>query len=134
MKYIIHEEQVKAVELPGRSLRWLVTPEMNLSEHFSMNTVAIKPGDTVKPAHAHPKTEEVIYVAGGKGKAYIDGKVYELNEGTTVIFKPGMVHMLTNDGDQVMKVVCFFTPPATLADYTFYEEIEFPFTENLKEI
>jgi len=34
--------------------------------------------------------------------------------------------MLRNSGDTDMKVACFFTPPATLNDYSFHEEIEFP--------
>lgn len=129
MKNIIHENNVEAKELPGRVLRWLVTPEMNITDNFSMNVVVIKPGNTVKPAHAHPKMEEVIYVSSGRGKAYIDGVVHEIHEGTAVLFKPKSIHMLRNDGNEEMKVICIFTPPATLDDYTFYEDIEFPVTK-----
>ena len=29
-------------------------------------------------------------------------------------------------GSEDMKIVCFFTPPATLKNYTFYEDVTFP--------
>jgi len=88
--------------------------------------VNIKPGNTVKPAHSHKNNEELVYIVSGSGKAYIDGKVYEISAGSAVLFSPGSIHMLRNSGDTDMKVACFFTPPATLNDYSFHEEIEFP--------
>lgn len=126
MKNIVYENQIEVQHLPGRDLRWLFTPEQNVSEAFSMNVVVIKPGCTVTPAHSHPLKEEVIYVVGGSGKAYIDGNAYEINTGTAVLFPKKSVHMLRNTGSEDMKVVCFFTPQATLADYEFHEQVVFP--------
>ncbi len=126
MSKVVYEDMIEAKELPGRSLRWLFTPEMKQSEKFTMNVVNIKPGSTVKPAHSHPANEEVIYIAGGSGDAYIDGKVYPVRTGTAVLFSEGSVHMLRNTGTTDMKVVCFFTPPATLEHYAFHEGTEFP--------
>jgi quercetin dioxygenase-like cupin family protein len=126
MKYIINEDNVEVKDLPGRSLRWLITPEMKLTDNFSVNVVVINPGNTVKPAHAHTNKEELIYITSGKGKVFIDGSVYEIRQGTSVLFKPGSVHMVRNDGEEDMKIVCVFSPPATLDDYVFYEDVEFP--------
>lgn len=126
MKNIIYENQIEVQHLPGRDLRWLFTPEQNASEAFSMNVVVIKPGCTVTPAHSHPLKEEVIYVVDGSGRAYIDGSVYEIHTGTAVLFPKKSVHMLRNTGSADMKVVCFFTPQATLADYEFHEQVVFP--------
>lgn len=131
MKYIINEKDIKGNELPGRLLRWMISPEMNLTKNFSMNIVSIKPGDTVKPAHSHKGVEEVIFISRGNGKAYIDGDVYEISEGTVVLFKPGVIHMLKNDGFEDLKVVCLFIPSATLDDYTYFENIEFPLSQSL---
>lgn len=126
MSYIVYEEQVEAKELPGRSLKWLFTPEMNQASGFTFNVVTIKPGNTVKPAHSHQKNEELIYIVSGSGKVFIDGKVFKIGTGTAVLFSPGSIHMLRNSGVVDMKVACFFTPPATMKNYTFHEEIEFP--------
>jgi quercetin dioxygenase-like cupin family protein len=126
MSYVINENDVEAKELPGRSLKWLVTPEMKQAEGLTFNVVIIEPGNTVKPAHSHKNHEELIYIVSGAGKAYIDGNVYDVSAGSAVLFSKGSVHMLRNSGSEDMKVACFFTPAATLDDYSFHEEIEFP--------
>jgi quercetin dioxygenase-like cupin family protein len=126
MSYIVNENEVEAKELPGRSLKWLFTPEMKQAVGLTFNVVTIKAGNTVKPAHSHKNNEELVYIVSGSGKAYIDGKVFEVGAGSAVLFSPGSIHMLRNSGDTDMKVACFFTPPATLSDYSFHEEIEFP--------
>ena len=126
MKTVVYEDQIEMQNLPGRDLRWLFTPEMDASDNFTMNVVIIKPGNTVKPAHAHPDLEEVIYITSGEGQVLIDGEVHELRTGTAVLFKAGSIHMVRNTGGEDMKIVCFFTPPATLKNYTFYEDVEFP--------
>lgn len=126
MKNIVYESQIEVQHLPGRDLQWFFTPEQHVSESFSMNVVVIKPGCTVSPAHSHPEKEEVIYIVDGGGKAYIDGSVYDVYKGTAVLFPKQSVHMLRNTGNVDMKVVCFFTPQATLADYEFHEQVVFP--------
>jgi quercetin dioxygenase-like cupin family protein len=126
MSYVINENDVEAKELPGRSLKWLYTPEMKQAEGLTFNVVIIEPGNTVKPAHSHKNHEELIYIVSGAGEAYIDGDVSEVSAGSAVLFSKGSVHMLRNSGSEDMKVACFFTPAATLDDYSFHEEIEFP--------
>ena len=125
MKNIINENQVTTQHLPGRDLRWLFTPEMHVSESFSMNVVVIKPKCTVTPAHSHPEKEEIVYIISGSGKVFIDGEVHDIAEGTTIHFPKGCIHMLRNTGNINMKVVCFFTPQATLMDYMFHEQVQF---------
>ena len=126
MSYVINENDVEAKDLPGRSLKWLYTPEMKQAEGFTFNVVTLDPGNTVKPAHSHKNNEELIYIVSGAGEVYIDGEVYEVSAGSAVLFSKGSVHMLRNSGSEDMKVACFFTPPATLDDYSFHEEIDFP--------
>jgi quercetin dioxygenase-like cupin family protein len=130
MNTVIYEEDQHSLELPGRSLKWLFTPAMQLSDAFSMNVVCIQAGAGVKPAHSHPEKEEVIYVLSGKGQVYIDGNVGELRSGTAVLFPKRSVHMLRNTGEETMKVVCFFIPQATLADYAYHEQAVFPDEQN----
>ena len=126
MSYVINENDVEAKDLPGRSLKWLVPPDMKQAEGLTFNVVIIEPGNTVKPAHSHKNHEELIYIVSGAGEAYIDGDVYDVSAGSAVLFSKGSVHMVRNSGSEAMKVACFFTPAATLDDYSFHEEIEFP--------
>ena len=123
---IVHEDQVKKENKPGRDTRWLITPEIAGSKYSSTLLIDVPAGSTVKPAHSHPEGEEVIYIIEGKGRVWIDGKVSEVVQGSAILFKKGSVHMLQNSGEQNMKVICFFAPAADFTSYKFYDDIEFP--------
>jgi quercetin dioxygenase-like cupin family protein len=123
---IIYESDVETIDLPGRSLQWLFTKEMNVSRRFSMNSVTIKGGNTVRPAHSHPSVEEVIYVVSGNGRVLVDEEVKPIKAGTIVFFPAQSIHMVSNTGEEDMKIICFFTPPADFDDYKFHEGIDFP--------
>ncbi len=123
---VIHESEVETLDLPGRKLKWLIHPDQKISEKFSLNTVTIKSGETVKPAHSHPDDEEVIYVVSGEGKVMIDSDVYSISAGSVILFPQGSIHMVRNSGSMDMKLICFFTSPVSLANYKFHKDIPFP--------
>lgn len=124
---IIDENSVEALNLPGRDLRWLVTPENVNAQHCSMCMIKVAPGETVRPAHSHPNGEEVVYIIQGGGRIMIEGVVEPLKSGQVVLIPQGKIHMLQNNGSEELKAVCFFAPAADLqSSYKFYEDIEFP--------
>jgi quercetin dioxygenase-like cupin family protein len=122
----IHETDVEELDLPGRHLRWLVTPELLHAQHLSVCVIRVAPGETVRPAHSHPQGEEVIYIIKGSGRVLVDGEVSPVREGSAVLFPQGQVHMLQNSGSEEMKVICFFAPATSLDNYKFFENVEFP--------
>ncbi|MEP6916379.1 MAG: cupin domain-containing protein [Acidobacteriota bacterium] len=123
---LVHENDIEALDLPGRQLRWMVTPDTVGAEHCSMCVIEVQPGETVRPAHSHPNGEEAVYIISGSGRVMIDGAVMPVKAGCAVLFPQGQVHMLQNSGAELMKVVCFFAPPTSLATYKFFDGIEFP--------
>jgi quercetin dioxygenase-like cupin family protein len=123
---VVNENDMEVLDLPGRRLRWLITKDTVDAVHCSMCMIQIAPGQTVKPAHSHPNGEEVIYIVSGSGKVMVDGKVEAVTAGCAVLFPQGKVHMLSNTGDEEMKVVCFFAPPSELKTYKFHDGVEFP--------
>ena len=123
---VVNEKDMEVLNLPGRSLRWLITKDNVDAVHCSMCMIQIAPGQTVKPAHSHPNGEEVIYIISGSGKVMVDGNVEAVNAGCAVLFPQGKVHMLSNTGAEEMKVVCFFAPPSELKTYKFHDGVEFP--------
>jgi quercetin dioxygenase-like cupin family protein len=127
----LHENDVEGVNLPGRNLRWLVNSELLGSKYMSVCVINVAPGETVRPAHSHPNGEEVIYIITGSGRVMVEGEVSPVKAGSVVLFPQGAVHMLQNNGQTEMKVVCFFAPATNLDNYKFYENIEFP-PERLK--
>ena len=123
---IIHETDVPEVEQPGRSMRWLVHPEALQASNLSFCVIRVAPGETVRPAHSHPHSEELIYILTGSGKVMIEGEVGDVRAGTAVLFEQGKVHMLRNTSGEEMKVACFFAPATGLDNYRTFEDIRFP--------
>jgi len=123
---VLHENDVEALGLPGRQLRWLVSPDTLQADHCSACVIRVAPGDKVRPAHSHPNGEEVIYIIRGSGRVLVAGEVQAVQEGTAVLFPRGAVHMLHNTGSEEMKVVCFFAPATNLENYKMYEGVDFP--------
>lgn len=123
---IVDEKDVEALDLPGRELKWVVTNENTGANHCTMCVIEIQPGETVKPAHCHPNGEEVVYLLSGTGRVFIEGVVEPIHAGCAILFPQGQIHMLQNNGNEVMKVACFFAPPTSLDNYKFFENVEFP--------
>jgi mannose-6-phosphate isomerase-like protein (cupin superfamily) len=122
----IHETEVEELDLPGRHLRWVVSPSGIPANHCSTCVIRVAPGERVRPAHSHPHGEEVIYIIRGSGRVLVAGEVTPVREGTTVLFPQGAVHMLHNTGTEEMKVICFFAPSTSLENYVMHEGVDFP--------
>lgn len=123
---IIHETDVPEVQQPGRMMRWLVHPEALQAKNLSFCVIRVAPGETVRPAHSHPHSEELIYILTGSGKVMIEGEVGDVRAGTAVLFEEGKVHMLRNTSSEEMKVACFFAPSTSLDNYLTFEDVPFP--------
>ena len=72
---VIHETDIEELDLPGRHLRWVVSPEGLPAESCSACVIRVAPGDKVRPAHSHPHGEEVIYIIRGEGRVLVAGEV-----------------------------------------------------------
>jgi quercetin dioxygenase-like cupin family protein len=99
---LVHESEVKELDLPGRRMRWLVADDALKANHCSSCVIRVAPGEKVRPAHSHPHGEEVIYIIRGSGRVMIEGEVQAVKEGTAVLFPQGAVHMLHNTGGEEM--------------------------------
>ena len=123
---IIHENDVPEIEQPGRFMRWVVNEGSLRAKNLSMCVIRVLPGESVRPAHSHPNSEELIYIMSGSGKVMIDGEVGEVQTGSAILFEQGKVHMLRNTSESEMKVICFFAPATNLDNYKVFENIGFP--------
>ena len=123
---IIHESDVSEVEHPGRYMRWLANQDSLQAKNLSVCVIRVMPGETVRPAHSHPNSEELIYIITGSGKVMIENEVGDVKSGSAILFEQGKVHMLKNTGDIEMKVICFFAPATNVDNYKTFENIVFP--------
>jgi quercetin dioxygenase-like cupin family protein len=122
----IHETEVEELDLPGRHLRWIVSPDGVPAAHCSACVIRVAPGERVRPAHSHPHGEEVIYIITGSGRVLVAGDISPVRAGSVVLFPQGAVHMLHNTGTEEMKVVCFFAPSTGLQNYVMHDGVDFP--------
>jgi mannose-6-phosphate isomerase-like protein (cupin superfamily) len=123
---IIHETEVPEIEQPGRFMRWIVNQDSLKAKNLSVCVIRVLPGETVRPAHSHPNSEELIYIMSGSGRVMIEGEIGDVKEGSAILFEQGKVHMLKNTSDIEMKVICFFAPATNLDNYKIFESISFP--------
>ena len=85
---IIRESDVEEIKLPGRYMRWLISPKKSKAENFSVCIIRVPANQTVHPAHSHPCEEEVIYILKGKGRIMVNNEVSEVKEGMAVFSPP----------------------------------------------
>jgi uncharacterized cupin superfamily protein len=123
---IIHETEVAEVAHPGRFMRWLANDDSLQAKNLSVCVIRVMPGETVRPAHSHPNSEELIYIITGSGKVMIENEVGEVRAGSAILFEQGKIHMLKNSGDVEMKVICFFAPATNIDNYKTFEGVMFP--------
>jgi quercetin dioxygenase-like cupin family protein len=123
---ILHETEVPEIEHPGRFMRWLANEDSLRAKNLSVCVIRVLPGETVRPAHSHPNSEELIYIITGSGKVMIENEVGEVRAGSAILFEQGKIHMLKNSGDIEMNLTCFFAPATNVDNYKTFEDITFP--------
>lgn len=125
MNIVINERDGDHVQLAGRLVNWLQTPEKTGGSYCSVCVVTYDPGARAKPAHAHDNGEETIYVESGSGKVKVGDEVFPLEPGSLVLFPQGVPHMVYNTSDEPLKLVCFYAPVQEAIEYTYYEDFDF---------
>lgn len=123
---ITHESKGDVKHFDGRDVFWLQTPETTGGSYCSVCTVTYFPGARAKPAHAHDKGEETIYIVSGTGKVKVGDEIHDICAGSLVLFPQGVPHMVWNNGDEPLKLACFYAPCQDAIEYTFYEDFDFP--------
>jgi uncharacterized cupin superfamily protein len=112
---------VAPTHLPGRDLRWLVTPETLGVKGLSACVLNCPPHGAVKPLHAHTNIEEVIYIMSGQGETWIDGERAFFKQGDAVLFPANSAHQIRNTGDEELVTLCMFSAVTDPASYVNYD-------------
>ncbi|MCC2255275.1 cupin domain-containing protein [Ruminococcus sp. CLA-AA-H200] len=80
--------------------------------NFSIHLTEWAPGCTIDE-HSHPDGMEAMYLMSGKGIAIVNGEEHEFRPDTMIVAPPGITHKIINTGDEVLRVLCVFSPPVT---------------------
>ena len=116
-KHTIHENEVQAVQLPGRAHKMIVGPNNFGPAEKMCFGVADFPPMKHAPGHVHESQEEILYILTGKGEFYFDGVPEEVEPGTCVYVPQGVTHSINNTGEEVLKVIYVFSPPVAQGSY-----------------
>jgi mannose-6-phosphate isomerase-like protein (cupin superfamily) len=125
---IIHETEVPEVEHPGRFMRWLANQDSLPAKNLSVCVIRVLPGETVRPAHSHPNSEELIYIITGSGKVMIENEVGEVKSGSAYFSNRA-------------KFICLRTPVmisnllfsnSQCDNYKTFDDIVFPDNSSIK--
>lgn len=95
------------VDLPGRRS---ADPLKDTPSASSLRIVQMTRTEG-RTAHRHPYSEEVVVVAAGHGRAWIDGEWFSVATGDVVRIPAGVAHATVPDRGSQMELVCFFPHP-----------------------
>ncbi len=104
-KLAMGPEDVATIEDRGGEIHVLISPTSVGSTKMIMGTATVPVGGKVLK-HAHPHSEECVYVLKGRGKIEFEGigEVY-FQPGQAVLTPQGKAHSIYNVGDEEILVV-----------------------------
>jgi mannose-6-phosphate isomerase-like protein (cupin superfamily) len=73
----------------------------------SVHSVLIKKDSEI---HYHKKQTEIYYVIRGQGEIYLDGHLFPISEGSTIMIPPGVRHRAIGDLEIINVVYPPFDP------------------------
>ena len=78
----------------------------------NVNVVQVPPGGIIG-RHRHKQQLETIWVIRGDAILTLDQTEVSIRDGQIVAIPIGLEHALRNEGDTVVELLTFFTPPLT---------------------
>ena len=82
---------------------------------FSIHMTEWAPGAKVDN-HMHQDSTEAMFCLSGHGKASINDEVFDFEPMTMICALPGDMHQIINTGDELLKVLCIFSPAVSGED------------------
>ncbi len=93
---------------PGITMKNLLTPADN--PHASVNVVQVPQGGVIG-RHRHATQVETVWVICGKPILTLDQTEVPLKDGQIIAIPIGLEHALRNEGQALVELLTFFTPP-----------------------
>ena len=113
MARVVPLDAVRQMSLPGRRARELI----GAGEGAGGSTLRLveidplPPGAPERGPHVHDGFEESIHVLSGTGVTRTPRENFRLKPGDTILIPSGELHATTNDGEDVLRLLCFFPVP-----------------------
>lgn len=79
--------------------------------------MTIAPGDAEGGVHnRHAGADQWLFVVSGAGTATVTGRRVKLKPGTLLLIEKGERHEIRNDGDELLRTLNVYVPPAYRSD------------------
>lgn len=79
--------------------------------HSQLVVMSIEPGEDIG-METHDKVDQFIRVEAGKGKAVLNGKEHDLEDGSAVVIPAGTEHNIVNSSKtEPLKLYTVYSPP-----------------------
>ena len=72
---------------------------------------AIFPSKHASSQHSHPESEEICYVAKGRGEVIIGEETKQYGPNSLVFVPSGILHQYRNTGKEEMILIAIYSPP-----------------------
>jgi len=95
---------------PGIFMKSLLTPADN--PFANVNAVQVPPGGIIG-RHRHAQQFETVWVIRGNAILTLDQTEVSIRVGQIIAISIGLEHALRNEGETLVELLTFFTPPLT---------------------
>jgi len=95
---------------PGIYMKSLLTSADN--PLVSVNVVRVPPGGNIG-RHRHAQQLETVWVIRGNAILALDQTEVSIRDGQIIAIPIGLEHALRNEGETLVELLTFFTPPLT---------------------
>ena len=94
-----------------RELKFIMSPQTDAHiKNFTLILSTLVPDGGCTDFHSHNEGGELMIFMSGHGKAWLEGKEYELNPGVALYAPPGKSHKTLNTGKVPLRIACVFIP------------------------
>lgn len=107
---IIGRDELSFEARPGRKSADPLAAPAGTGVDFTVRIARLSSG-TVRWAHRHPQSVELIHVTRGRGVLWEDGVEQRFLEGDTALVPVGAPHATVPDAGTEMELICFFPHP-----------------------
>ena len=113
---VLDTKKTKVLSLPGRNIKFIVTPQNSEIKEMVMCLTEIPRGGSL-PVHEHSASAEVMYLTSGTGEAEIAGEIFPVSEESAICVPKGVKHTVRNTGEKNLNMVCAFSPAIDTKPY-----------------
>jgi mannose-6-phosphate isomerase-like protein (cupin superfamily) len=75
-------------------------------------TMVIEPGSSEGGPDNRHDADQWLYVIAGTGRAVVEGKEMQVQEGSWLLIEAGETHEIENTGDELLCTINVYAPPA----------------------